>query len=91
MFTYAPDYLLFTGCAYVLRSHDYQAIIFDMEGYDMTVYIILSVMAVACIIVGLYAMKKGMFFPSFILLITGVLAIMCVIISVVGNAIGGLT
>lgn len=55
----------------------------------MTVYIILSVIAVTCIIVGVYAMKKEIFFPSFILLITGVLAIMCVIISAVSNAIGG--
>lgn len=91
MFAYAPDRLLFTGYAYVLCSHDHQAIIFDMEGYDMTVYIILSIMAIACIIVGLYAMKKGILFSSFILLITGTLAIMSVIINVVSDAIGGLT
>lgn len=55
----------------------------------MTVYIILSIIAAACIIVGLYAVKKGNLFPSFVLLTTGVITIMCVIINAVSNAIGG--
>lgn len=55
MFAYTSNRSLFDDCACVLRNHNRQTIIFDVEGYNMTVYTILSIIAVACIIAGLCA------------------------------------